>query len=46
MVPFTGAAPAANALISGQIDYMLTGIGDVGQQVQAGNNQGLRNCGG
>ena len=36
MVPFTGAAPAANALIGGQIDYMLNGISDVGQQVQAG----------
>src|SRR5215469_751266 len=34
MVPFTGAAPAANALIGGQIDYMLNGISDVGQQVQ------------
>jgi tripartite-type tricarboxylate transporter receptor subunit TctC len=36
MVPFTGAAPAANALIGGQIDYMLNDIADVGQQVQAG----------
>ena len=36
MVPFTGATPAANALIGGQIDYMLTGITEVGQQVQAG----------
>jgi tripartite-type tricarboxylate transporter receptor subunit TctC len=35
-VPFTGAAPAANALIGGQIDYMLNGISDVGQQVEAG----------
>jgi tripartite-type tricarboxylate transporter receptor subunit TctC len=36
MVPFTGAAPGANALVGGQIDYMLNGISDVGQQVQAG----------
>jgi tripartite-type tricarboxylate transporter receptor subunit TctC len=36
MVPFTGGAPAANALIGGQIDYMLNTISDVGQQVQAG----------
>jgi tripartite-type tricarboxylate transporter receptor subunit TctC len=37
MVPFTGAAPAANALLGGQVDYMLNGINEVGQQVQAGN---------
>jgi tripartite-type tricarboxylate transporter receptor subunit TctC len=36
MVPFNGAAPATNALISGQIDYMTNGIADIGQQVQAG----------
>jgi tripartite-type tricarboxylate transporter receptor subunit TctC len=36
MVPFTGAAPMANALIGGQIDYMLNGIHEVGQQVHAG----------
>jgi Tripartite tricarboxylate transporter family receptor len=36
MVPFTGAAPAANALIGGQVDYMLNGIHEVGQQVLAG----------
>jgi tripartite-type tricarboxylate transporter receptor subunit TctC len=36
MVPFTGGAPATNARIGGQIDYMLTGINEVGQQVQAG----------
>jgi tripartite-type tricarboxylate transporter receptor subunit TctC len=36
MVPFTGAAPAVNALIGGQIDYMLDAISDVGQQIQAG----------
>jgi tripartite-type tricarboxylate transporter receptor subunit TctC len=36
MVPFTGAAPATNALIGGQIDYMLNDIVDAGQQIQAG----------
>ena len=36
LVPFTGGAPAANALIGGQIDYMLNGVSEVGQQVQAG----------
>ena len=35
-VPFTGAAPMANALIGGQIDYMLNGIHEVGQHVLAG----------
>jgi tripartite-type tricarboxylate transporter receptor subunit TctC len=37
MVPFTGAAPMANALVSGQIDYMLNGIHEVGQHVLAGS---------
>ena len=36
MVPFNGAAPAANALIAGQVDYMCVGITEIGQQVQAG----------
>jgi tripartite-type tricarboxylate transporter receptor subunit TctC len=36
MVPFTGGAPAANALIGGQVDYMLNGILEIGQQVRAG----------
>jgi len=36
MVPFTGAAPATNALIGGQIDYMLNDIVDVRQQIQTG----------
>src|SRR5262245_26742717 len=36
MVPFTGGAPAASALVGGQIDYMVNGINEVGQQVQAG----------
>jgi tripartite-type tricarboxylate transporter receptor subunit TctC len=36
LVPFTGAAPGSNALIGGQVDYMLSGIHEVGQQVLAG----------
>ena len=39
MVPFTGAAPAANALIGGQIDYMLNGISDVGQRFRPGQSR-------
>jgi tripartite-type tricarboxylate transporter receptor subunit TctC len=36
MVPFNGAAPAANALIAGHVDYMCNLIAEIGQQVQAG----------
>ena len=36
MVPFNGAAPAINALLGGQVDYMCNAIPDVVQQVQAG----------
>src|SRR6516225_9342680 len=36
MVPFNGAAPALNALMGGQVDYMCNGIADIGQQVQTG----------
>jgi tripartite-type tricarboxylate transporter receptor subunit TctC len=35
MVPFTGAAPVANALIGGQVDYCLNGISEVGQLILA-----------
>jgi tripartite-type tricarboxylate transporter receptor subunit TctC len=34
MVPFNGAAPAMNALLAGQCDYMCNGITSVGQYVQ------------
>jgi tripartite-type tricarboxylate transporter receptor subunit TctC len=37
MVPFSGAAPAVNALVAGQVDYMCNVIADVFQQVQSGN---------
>ena len=36
MVPFNGAAPAANALIAGHVDYRCNLIAEIGQQVQAG----------
>jgi tripartite-type tricarboxylate transporter receptor subunit TctC len=36
LVPFTGAAPATNALIGGQVDYLCNTIPDAVQQVQAG----------
>jgi len=36
LVPFNGAGPAASALLGGQVDYMLTGVAELGQQVQAG----------
>jgi tripartite-type tricarboxylate transporter receptor subunit TctC len=36
MVPFTGAGPAMNALIGGQVDYMCSPIPDVVQQVLGG----------
>jgi tripartite-type tricarboxylate transporter receptor subunit TctC len=36
MVPFNGGAPATNALVGGQVDYICTGIADIAQQVQTG----------
>jgi tripartite-type tricarboxylate transporter receptor subunit TctC len=36
LVPFNGVAPATNALIAGQVDYMCLGISEVGPQVQGG----------
>jgi len=36
MVPFNGGAPAINALVGGQVDYMLSGIVEAGSQIQAG----------
>jgi tripartite-type tricarboxylate transporter receptor subunit TctC len=36
LVPFNGAGPATSALLSGQVDYMLAGVAEMGQQVQAG----------
>ena len=39
-VPFTGAAPAMNALLGGQVDYMCNAIPDAVQQVQSGAAKG------
>jgi tripartite-type tricarboxylate transporter receptor subunit TctC len=39
-VPFTGAAPAMNALLGGQVDYMCNAIPDAVQQVQGGAVKG------
>jgi tripartite-type tricarboxylate transporter receptor subunit TctC len=36
LVPFTGTGPAANAMIGGQVDYMINAIPEVGQLIQAG----------
>jgi tripartite-type tricarboxylate transporter receptor subunit TctC len=40
MVPFGGAAPAINALLGGQVDYMCDSISDVVQQIQGGTIKG------
>jgi tripartite-type tricarboxylate transporter receptor subunit TctC len=40
LVPFTGAAPAMNALLGGQVDYMCNAIPDAVQQVQSGAVKG------
>src|SRR5262249_7177352 len=39
-VPFTGAAPAMNPLLGGQVDYMCNAIPDAVQQVQSGAVKG------
>jgi tripartite-type tricarboxylate transporter receptor subunit TctC len=39
-VPFTGAAPAMNALLGGQVDYLCNAIPDAVQQVQSGMAKG------
>jgi tripartite-type tricarboxylate transporter receptor subunit TctC len=36
MVPFNGVAPALNALISRQVDYMVSAIIEVAPQIQSG----------
>jgi tripartite-type tricarboxylate transporter receptor subunit TctC len=36
LVPFSGTGPAANALVGGQVDYMLNGVAETGSQIQAG----------
>jgi tripartite-type tricarboxylate transporter receptor subunit TctC len=36
MVPFNGNAPAASALVGGQVDYMCAAISEVGPHIQGG----------
>jgi tripartite-type tricarboxylate transporter receptor subunit TctC len=36
LVPFSGGAPAVNALIGGQVDYMCEPISEIARQAQAG----------
>ena len=36
LIPFSGSGPGANALLAGQVDYMLNAVPEVGQLVQAG----------
>jgi tripartite-type tricarboxylate transporter receptor subunit TctC len=40
MVPYSGAAPAVNALLGSQVDYMCDSIADVVQQIQSGTIKG------
>ena len=35
-IPYKGSAPAAVDVIAGRIDFMITNLGDIGRQVQAG----------
>jgi Tripartite tricarboxylate transporter family receptor len=36
MIPFNGSAPAINALVAGQVDYMCDPVSDIVRQVEAG----------
>jgi putative tricarboxylic transport membrane protein len=40
-VPFTGAAPAMNAILAGQVDYICNAIPDAVQQIQAATVKGI-----
>lgn len=35
-IPYKGSAPAAIDVMGGRVDFMITNLGDVGRQVQAG----------
>ncbi len=35
-IPYKGSAPAAVDVMAGRVDFMITNLGDVGRQVQAG----------
>jgi tripartite-type tricarboxylate transporter receptor subunit TctC len=36
LVPFAGTGPATSAMMGGQVDYLITGVPEVGQQIVAG----------
>jgi putative tricarboxylic transport membrane protein len=36
LVPFAGTGPATSAMMGGQVDYLVTGVPEVGQQIVAG----------
>jgi tripartite-type tricarboxylate transporter receptor subunit TctC len=36
LVPFNGTGPATNALLGGQVDYLITAIPELGSHIQAG----------
>jgi tripartite-type tricarboxylate transporter receptor subunit TctC len=36
LVPFNGTGPATNALVGGQVDYLITAIPELGSHIQAG----------
>jgi tripartite-type tricarboxylate transporter receptor subunit TctC len=40
LVPFAGTGPATNAMLGGQVDYLVTGVPEVGQQIVAGMLKG------
>jgi len=44
-IPFTGGAPATNALLGGHVDIHLQGLATVGQHVQAGRLRALAGSG-
>jgi tripartite-type tricarboxylate transporter receptor subunit TctC len=41
LVPFGGTGPATNALIGRQVDYLLTGLAELGVHIQAGSIKAL-----
>jgi tripartite-type tricarboxylate transporter receptor subunit TctC len=41
LVPFGGTGPATNALIGRQVDYLITGMAELGVHIQAGSIRAL-----
>jgi tripartite-type tricarboxylate transporter receptor subunit TctC len=42
LVPFAGTGPATSAMMGGQVDYLVTGVPEVGQQIVAGCSRATR----